>query len=102
LFHPELDILLHQLLETPIARNGLLKLRDLLGGNITRNIPAVFVALMVVVRPVRALAYDAEGAVVHAVDLGDLVEDRLRGRFGAHIAESICYTYILRQQENAQ
>ena len=89
MFHPKLDILLHQLLETPIAFDGLFQLRDLLGRHVPRNVAPVFVALMVVVRTVRALAYDADGAVVHTMDLGNLPENRLGGRFGAHMAGSI-------------
>jgi hypothetical protein len=33
-----------------------------------------------------APAYDADGALVHALDLGDLLKDGFGGEFGVHLA----------------
>jgi hypothetical protein len=44
-----MDILLHQLLEAPVAFDGLLQFWDLFGGNVTRNVPAILVTLMSVI-----------------------------------------------------
>jgi len=81
-----MDILLHQLLETPVTFDGLLQFLDLLSGNVTGDVPAVFVTLMIVICPVGAPAYDADGALVHALDLGDLLKDGFGREFGVHIA----------------
>ena len=84
LFHHELCVLLHQLLETLVAIDGLLDLTHLFRGNVAGNIPASFIALMVVVRPRRALAYHIEGASLKALDLSDVVENRLGIGFCIH------------------
>lgn len=82
--HHDLDVLLHQLLETVVALDGLLNLGDLFQGDIAGNIFAVFIALVIVVRPLRALANDAQGAAFEALDLSDVLENRFGSRFCIH------------------
>src|SRR3989442_1269021 len=67
-----------------IALDGLLEFTHLFGGNIAGNIPALFIALVVVVGPFGTLAYHAQSASVQALDLGNFVENRLGSRFCAH------------------
>ena len=81
-----MDILIHQLLEAPVAFDGLLQLWDLVSGNVTRDVPAVLVTLMIVIGVVGAPAYNADGALVHALDSSDLSKDGFGGDFGIHIA----------------
>jgi hypothetical protein len=98
----ELDVLLHQLLKTPIAFDGLLQLGHLFGRNIARDVPALFITLMVVIGAVRSLAYDTESPIVHALDLGDLLEKRFWGLFGVHHGGSICYTHIYHNKKRGK
>ena len=100
--HHQLDVLLDQLLEAPVVRNGRLEVGHLLRGNIAGNIPAILVALVVVVRPLRALADDADGAAVHALDLGDSLEDRFGGKGRVHDGRNTCHRHLLCQQEKSQ
>jgi hypothetical protein len=97
----ELDVLLYQFLETPIVFQVLLEFWHLFERNVTRDVPAVFVTLMVVVRPVRALAQDADGALVHTLDLGNLLQDRFGRGFRVHIRDIyVKYIYYTTKKEN--
>src|ERR1035437_2109977 len=59
-----------------VRRDGFLEIGHLFPGNIAGNIPAVFVTLVIVIGPLRALADDAEHSSIQALDLGDVIEDR--------------------------
>ena len=89
----ELDVLLDQFLEAAIVLDGLLEIAELFGRNVSRHIPAVFVALVVMVRPLGPLPDDADGASIHALDLGDLLQDGFGGEMGVH-APNICHRHI--------
>ena len=78
--------MLHQLLEAAVALDGLLEIADLFPRNIARNIPAVFVALVVIVSAIRALANNADAASVDALNLGDVLKERFWTGFGVHWA----------------
>jgi hypothetical protein len=82
-----LNVLVHEKLKTPVAIDGFLEWGYLLFGNITGDILAVFVALVVVVWPFGALAQDVEGAAIHALDLSNGLEKGFGGRFGIHCGE---------------
>jgi hypothetical protein len=71
----------------PVVFQVLLEFRDLFGGNVTRDVPAVFVTLMIVVRPLRSLAYDADDTLIHALDLGDLLQDGFGSGFRVHVVD---------------
>ena len=68
LLDQEFDVLLDQLLEALVVGNGGLEFGHLVGRHIAGDIAAVFVALMIVVRAVGALAEDADGAAVEALE----------------------------------
>jgi hypothetical protein len=73
--HQELNVLLRQLLKSAVALDGLLEIGDLFPGNIARNIPAVFIALVVVIGAVGALADNTDAPSVHALNLRDVLKD---------------------------
>ena len=74
LVHHQLDVLPGELLEAMVFGDRLFELGHLFAGNIAGNIVARFVTLVVVVRPGGAFADDADGASVHALNLGDGLE----------------------------
>jgi hypothetical protein len=74
-------------LEAAVAFDGLLEIGDLFPGNIAGNIPAVFVALVVVIGPGGALANNADAPPVHALNQGDVFKDGFYSEFGAHGAD---------------
>jgi hypothetical protein len=80
-----MDILLDEFLKAPKVLNGRLEIGHLFGGDIAGNIPAVLVTLVVVVRALGPLADDTDSAPVHALDLGELLEDGFRSGFGIHV-----------------
>jgi hypothetical protein len=84
--------LFHQFLEAMVGRDGFLELGDLFPGNIVGNIPAVFVTLVIAIVPLRALADDAEGSSVQALDLGELAEYGL-GSGGIYYEWYLLYAY---------
>jgi len=69
------DILFHELLEAVESVDGLLELGHLFSGDIAGDIPALLIALVIVVGPLGALADDAEGSPVKGLDGGDFPED---------------------------
>ena len=91
----DLNVLIHQLLEAAMTLDGLLDIGDLVPWNIAGDVLAVFVALVVVIRPVRTFSDNVQSASFQAVDLGDVLEDGLGGGcrcgfcsgFGCHWAE---------------
>ncbi len=64
-------------------------LRDFVLGEVTALVFAVFLGIQIVIGAVRPLAHNAEGTVLHALDLVDLFEESLKGQWcireGAHI-----------------
>jgi len=81
--------------EALVARDGLLDLGHLFPWQIARNIPAVFVTLVIVISALGTLADHADGSPVHALDLGDVMKDRFGSGFGIHDPEYIFYTYTM-------
>ena len=67
-----------------VAGNGVFQIGNLFSWNVARNIPAVFVTLVIVVSPFRTLADNADGSPVQTLDLGDVLQDRFGSRFGIH------------------
>ena len=80
----EFDVLLDQLLEALVVGNGGLQFLHLFGRHLAGNIPTVFVALMIVVRAGGALADDADGAPVQALNLSQVLEDGFGGDLSLH------------------
>ena len=80
----DFNILLYQLLEATEIGDGLLELWNLLAWHVTRNVPALFVTLVVVIRPLRPLAENADCSPIQVLDLGDVLEDRLGSGFYVH------------------
>ena len=72
-----LCILLGQLLVSVVALDGLSDLRDLILRQVATRVFAVFPGVEAVIRAVRALADNRERAVLHALDLEDLLEEGL-------------------------
>ena len=72
------------LLEFLVAINGPLDGFNLITRHVSRDLLAVFAALMVVVRTVGTLPDDGQGATFHLGDFSDLLQERLRSH-----AESI-------------
>src|SRR2546427_2723134 len=93
-FNHEFYILGHQFLDSVVTVDGGLEIGHLFRGDVAGNIAAVFIALVVIVGPVRALAQDTEGAAIQTLDLGDVVEERMRRELGIHGHKYMCITYI--------
>src|SRR5271165_2938564 len=85
-----------------IAVNGRLQLGHLLRRHIAGDIAPVLIALMVVVGALRALADDADGAALRLLDLGDVMEDRLRGGLVIHEPKYMCNTYTEATKKGAK
>src|SRR5271165_6695829 len=85
-----------------IAVNGRLQLGHLLRRHIAGDIAPVLIALMVVVGALRALADDADGAALQLLDLGDVMEDRLRGGLVIHEPKYMCNTYTEATKKGAK
>ena len=75
-----------------VAVNGGLQLGHLLRGHIAGDIAPVLITLMVVVGALRALPDDADGAALQLLDLGDVMEERLRGGLVIHEMQYMFYT----------
>ncbi|PYX51673.1 MAG: hypothetical protein DMG76_31465 [Acidobacteria bacterium] len=75
-----LSILLGELLVFLIALNGLLDGRDFVLRNIAALILALFPGVEVMERAVGSLAGDAEGAMLHALNLEDFFHEGLRSQ----------------------
>ena len=75
LFHQELQVLRHQFLDPMVARDGGLELGHLFRGDITRHIAAVFIALVIIIGPLRTLAQHADGAAIQLLDLSNVVQE---------------------------
>ena len=84
MFHQELHVLGHQLLDPLVAINGGLEVGHLFGGHVAGNIATVFITLVIIIRALRALAQHADGAPIQALDLSNLLKERLRSGFGIH------------------
>jgi len=100
--HHELHVLRHQFLDLTIAVDGGLEVGHLFRGYVAGNIAAIFIALVIIVGPLRALAKHADGAAIQTLDLGDVVEERLRSGFGIHGRMYMCipYTKATKKAEN--
>jgi hypothetical protein len=81
------------LLKFLVSGEGFLERRQLVLRDIAAHVLAVLPSLMVVVGTVGALAKEAEFATFHVLDLGDLLEEFLRGSRGDH-AEVYSKLYI--------
>jgi hypothetical protein len=92
-FHHELHVLRHQFLDLTVAVDGGLEVGHLFRGHVAGNIAAVFIALVIIVGPLRALAQHADGATIQTLDLGDVVEERLRSQFWIHGWKYMCMAY---------
>lgn len=79
-----LGVLRGELLKLLVALDGLLDLRDLVLRDVAALIGTLFPGVEVVVRAVGALAHDREGAVLHALDLEDLLQEALRRKRMVH------------------
>lgn len=66
-----------ELLVLLVALDGCLDSRDLLEGHIAAAVFALFPGIEIVVGAVGALAGDTEGAMLHVLDLEDLLEEYL-------------------------
>ena len=73
-----LSVLLSELLVLVVTLNGLLDLRDFVWGQIAAAVFALFPGVEVVIGTTGPLADNAEGAVLHALDLDDLFDEGLR------------------------
>jgi hypothetical protein len=89
-----LSILLGELLVFAVAFNGLLDLRDFGLREIATLILALFPGVEVVVRAVRPLADSAEGAVLHALDLEELLEEGLWSQWCIHGVNIYVHLYL--------
>jgi hypothetical protein len=83
-FGQERHVLLDELLEAVVLGDGGLELGHLLGRHIAGDIPAVFVALVIVVRAGGALPDDADGAALQTLDLNQLLEEGFGGGLRSH------------------
>ena len=101
LFHHELHVLGHQLLDLTVAVDGGLELGHLFRGHVAGNIAAIFIALVIKVGPLRALAQHADSAPIQTLDLSDVVQERLRSGFWIH-GHSICVCHIQQQQKKSE
>lgn len=77
--------MLDQLLEALVVSEGGLEFGHLLGGHIAGHVAPVFVALVIVVGAVGALAQDADGTAVQALDLRQVPEEGFGGDWGLHV-----------------
>ena len=100
-FHQELHVLRHQFLDVTIALDGRVEVGHLFGGHVAGNIAASLIALVIIVRPLRALAKHTDGTPIQMLDLGDGVEERLRGGFGIHGRKYMCMPYIKATKKGA-
>ena len=85
----DLRIGLDELLELFVTGDGFLKGRNLISGDVTRDVPTIFPALVVVVRPFWTFPEDAEFSPFHVLDLGDLLEEDLRDDFSIHAVRRV-------------
>src|SRR5688500_5986997 len=88
-----MNIFFHQGLETLVAFNGLLEMLYLIARNITGDVLTVLITLVIVIRPFGPLPDDAQRAFFQALDLSDLLEDRLGGGFRIHKPKYMSVTY---------
>ena len=88
-------MLLDQLLEALVVGDGGLEFLHLFGRHIAGNIPAVFVALVIVVRARRALTNDTDGAAVEALDLSQIPEEGFGGGLILHAMEGLNTAYAM-------
>lgn len=79
-----LSVLLGELLVLLVTLNGLLDLRNLVLWQIAAAVFAVFPGVEVVVGTAGSLADDGEGAVLHPLDLKDLLDEGLRCERSIH------------------
>ncbi len=78
-----LGVLLGEFLKLLIALDRLLEGRGLIAGHVTGNIFPVFPDLMFEVCPCGALGHDRKLSALHALDLGDLL-NQLGWIWGVH------------------
>ena len=74
---------------------------DLIGRHITADGAAVFTALQVVVRAMGSLPDDTEFARLHALDLGDLLEEMGRRKF-FHAGTIYIRIYFVKKKRETQ
>ena len=86
-FDQEFHVLLDELLEALVVGEGGLEFGHLLGWHIAGDIPAVFVALMIVVRAGGTLADDADGSSVQGLNLRQFLEDRFGSDRSFHVGQ---------------
>ena len=94
--------MVHQLLEGLIVGGVLGEHFDLLGRHIAAESFALLAPLEVIIRPVGALAQDAEFARLHVLDVGDLLEE-LSGLGSLRLlhGSSICVCIYSDNKKNA-
>ena len=92
-FHHELHVLRHQFLDLTVALDGGLEVGHLFQGHIAGNIAALFIALVIIVGPLRALAKHTDGAAIQMLDLGDVLEERFGRGVRIHGLDYMPYTY---------
>jgi len=67
-----------------VAVDGGFEFGHLFRGHVAGDVAAVFIALVIVVGPLRSLAQHADGAAIQMLDLSNLLKERLRSGFGIH------------------
>ena len=65
----------HQFLDLTVAIDGGLEVGHLFRGHVAGNVAAIFIALVIIVGPLRPLAKHTDGATIQPLDLGDVVEE---------------------------
>lgn len=76
-----MNVFFDQALEPLIPFNAFFEFLHLITGNITRNVFAILVTLMVVVRAFGAFTNNRDRAFLDLLDLRDLLQYGLGGRF---------------------
>lgn len=89
-----LSVLLGELLVFVVSLDGLLDVRNFVLGKITAAVFAVFPRVEAVIGAIRALADNGEGAVLHALDLKQLLNEGLRGQRCVHGRSIESYLYL--------
>ncbi len=90
-FNHELGVSPCELLKMSKTLNGFLNFCHLSFGNIPGDMLPIFVALVVVIRPLGSFTNNVKRSPFHALDLCNLLKNRLRGNCFAH-GEQRIYT----------
>jgi hypothetical protein len=88
-----LGVLLRELLVLVVTLDGLLDLRNFIVRQIAAAVFAVFPGVEAVIGAVRSLTDNAEGAMLHALDLKDLFDEDLRSERCFHECSIDVYLY---------